>query len=112
LCIKKLWFINYTSIVYCIGTRRLDSLEKLPFGQTISIATYEGSYLELSLPRRNKKLDKYQILKEVFKSYKALHIELLGLDFYAIDLCRFVLTKNRIDSFIEVLEFSFRTNEN
>ena len=49
-------------------------LEKLPFGKTISLITNEGSCLQFSLPARNKDFDEHEMLKEVFKNYKAVHV--------------------------------------
>jgi hypothetical protein len=36
--------------------------------------TNEGSYLQLSLPVRNKNFDELEMLKEVFKNYKGMHV--------------------------------------
>ena len=70
---KNYGLSTHAAAAYCIGRRGMGYLEKLPFGKTIAIVTNEGSYLQLSLPVRNKKLDEYEMLKEVFKNYKAVH---------------------------------------
>jgi IS605 OrfB family transposase len=64
---------THTSAAFCIGRRGLGYLEKLPFGKSMQILTDEGPYLQLTLPARNESVDHYGMLKEVFKSYKAVH---------------------------------------
>jgi IS605 OrfB family transposase len=71
---KNYGLSTHATAAYCIARRGMGYLEKLPFGQTILIMTNEGSYLQFSLPVRNKKLDEYEMLKEVFKNYKAVHV--------------------------------------
>ena len=64
---------THTSAAFCIGRRGLGYLEKLPFGKSMQVLTDEGPYLQFTLPVRNESVDHDGMLKEVFKSYKAVH---------------------------------------
>lgn len=71
---KNYGLSTHAAAAYCIGRRGMGYLEKLPFGKTISLITNEGSCLQFSLPARNKDFDEHEMLKEVFKNYKAVHV--------------------------------------
>jgi len=70
---KSYGLSTHASAAFCIGRRGLGYFEKLPLGKSIQVLTNEGPYLQLPLPVRNEPVDHYGILKEVFKSYKAVH---------------------------------------
>ena len=71
---KNYGLSTHAAAALCIARRGMGHFEKLPFGKNKQILTNEGSYLQLTLPVRKENLDEYEMLKEVFKSYKAVHV--------------------------------------
>lgn len=71
---KRYGLSTHIAAALCIGRRGMGYLEKLPLGKSIQVLTNEGPYLQLSLPARKENVDQCGMLKEVFKSYKAVHV--------------------------------------
>jgi len=71
---KNYGLSTHAAAALCIARRGMGHFEKLPFGKNRQILTNEGSYLQLTLPARKENIDEYGMLKEVFKSYKAVHV--------------------------------------
>lgn len=64
----------HTASAYCIGRRGLGFFEKLPFGQEISLLTTKNTTLLFKVPVRSPHLDKVEVLRKIFKEYKAAHV--------------------------------------
>ena len=73
--IKRYGLSKHIAAALCIGRRSKGFSEKLPYNRKVILSFSKSFPLLFHVPVRNRDLDKWKMLKEVYKKYQAAHVE-------------------------------------